>query len=202
MSSSAARSLAAQGVIGLALCLGGYASVVVPLRERLGAARADLASAEARAEEARAVEASMASVMDRLSRAQRQASEVSEAGRMARSQEALYASINARASGLGVRIDEFAPVDPGPARGGAGPDRGSAAGDVVLRCRFAATGTYGKLARLLRAISEENGFSAIRSVRLNAGSTGDEVYAEVETEHYSPDPTPRTRPGSAGEEHP
>lgn len=202
MNSATIRPLIAQGVIGLSVCLGGYASVVMPLREKLGAAQAALAQAEVQAQEAHAVESSMASVMERLSQAQAQAEAITEAGGLARSQEALYASLSARAADFGLRIDEFTPVD---AQGG-GPvaDRAAgASGDVVLRCRFGATGSYGELARLLRAISEEHGFSAVRSVRLwpESGSTGREVHAEVETEHYAVDPTPRIAPG-AGEGHP
>jgi hypothetical protein len=193
MKFSAVRSLTAQGVIGMSMCLGGYAALVLPMREKLGAARAELAQAESRAAEAGAVESSMASVMDHMARAERQAAAITAAGDMARSQEALYAAVSTRAASLGVRIDEFSPVERGRS-GAPGMERSSAApGDVVLRCRFAATGSFGQLAQLLRVLSRESGFAAVRSVRLSpapdAGAV-ELVHAEVETEHYAVDPTP------------
>ena len=110
MNTTAARPLIAQGVIGLAVCIGGYAALVLPLREKVAAARAELAEAETQARESKEVEASMASVMDRTANAQKQADAIAAAGELARSQEALYTVVNARAAEVGVRIDEFAPV--------------------------------------------------------------------------------------------
>jgi hypothetical protein len=190
---SALRSLIAQGVIGLAVCIGGYAALVMPMRERLIAARAEVAAAEAQAAEARAIEGALASVMDRLAEAGRQAEVIRTGGAMARSQDALFASVNATAAKLGLRIDEFAPVASGPAAGSA------PAGEVVLRCRFAATGTFVQIVHLLRSIGRDSGFATIRAVRLSPlqepGSRM--VLAEVQTEHYAVDPGARM-PMTAG----
>jgi hypothetical protein len=194
------RSLAAQGVIGLSVCLGGYAAVVMPLRERLGAARAQVAEAEARTAEVRAIEASMASVMERRARTERQIADLAAAGAMARSQEAVYTEVNARAADFGLQIDEFSPVDRG--REAPGQERsGLLPGDAILRCRFAATGTFGELALLLCAVSEESGFVSIRSVRLSpAGDTEQPlVHAEVETEHYAVEPAPQPAAPTGGQ---
>ncbi len=198
MNSAAARPLIAQGVIGLSVCLGGYAAIVLPLRERVGAVRADLAQAEAQAREAQQLEASMAAVMDRMTEAQKRADAIIAAGALARSQEALYTVVNARAAELGVRIDEFAPVQPSGAGSAPGASDRSVAmtADVVLRCRFVAAGSYGQIARLLEALTGQNEYTMIRSVRLWPASGAEDrlVRAEVETEHYAVDPTPHTPP--------
>ena len=198
MNTTAARPLIAQGVIGLAVCIGGYAALVLPLRERVAAARSELAQAETQARETKEVEASMASVMDRTANAQKQADAIAAAGELARSQEALYTVVNARAAEVGVRIDEFAPVQvAGATSAQSGPENlvGRPA-DSVLRCRFAAAGSYGQLARLLESLTVQNGYTTIRSVRLwpESDADGRLVRAEVETEHYAVDPMPHAAP--------
>lgn len=196
------RALAAQGVIGLSLCLGGYAAIVSPIKSRLASAQESLATASASAEQASAVEGSLATVMDRLAEAQREARAIEEAGIAARNQEVLYAAVSARAADLGIRVDEFNPLDTG--RTAPGTPVSGRPGDAVLRCTLSATGSYADLAAFLHALGDEFGFGAVRAVRLSP-TTGDAggpmCHAEIQTEHYAADASPLPL-AAPSEEHP
>jgi hypothetical protein len=185
------RALLAQGIIGLSLCLGGYAALVNPLKARLATARQELAQAAAAAQQARLVEGSMAAVMDRLAATKDQAEAIEHAGAVARSQELLYAAVSTRAADLGVLVEEFSPIDPGHGASIAGRP-----GDVILRCSLVATGSYGDLAMLLRTLGDDCGFASVRAVRLSpeGDSRGPMVHAEIQTEHYAVDASPLAEP--------
>jgi hypothetical protein len=193
------RTTLAQGVIALALCIGGYMAVVDPPRQQIVRVRGQSETIAAQLKEAEAMRSDVSRLAAGREKTRAEAAQISRAGRLARDERELYSALVALAESSGMTVDQLAPAKL-PARPMTLPGQAEAADarDAVVAYTITATGSYRAIAQFLGGLRGGLGYTLVRSVRLTA--TADEsanmVRAVIETEHYSFDTAPKAAPAT------
>jgi hypothetical protein len=186
------RELAAQGLIGIAICIGGYFMFVAPVREDLARIAVRMAEAEQAIREYDLLRDRIAIITDELKRAEEQAGMIEQSGRMARDHRELFAGVMRLAAAHGARVDQITPVQAAAARPSLRTAGGQETnGDVTVGYRMTVVAAYGELGEFLGALRGQLGYTSVRSVRIvPADDHGESVHATIETEHFFFDPAP------------
>lgn len=187
------RAALVNGVIMVALCVGGYMMLVDGPRQRATDARVE---AEAIAEQLKDADSQredvprLTSVREKI---RSESARLADQGRLARDDRELYSTVMALADTSGVMVEQLLPAKlppkPPVPLGQAGPPD---ARDGQAAYNIAAVGTYAQVAEFIRGLRTTMGHTLVRSVRMTP--TMDEesqiVRAVIETEHYAFDATP------------
>jgi hypothetical protein len=187
----------------MALCFGGYAYLVEPVHHRLGEAQAAQSQCESELRPAEGLSERAPDLAKALDTATREASKIDQLGRPARDERNLFASIMSLAQEDRVRVDQMTPVKipapPRPVEGQAVPPGAPAPGDVASGYSIMAVATYSDLARFVREVRSELGYSRVRSLHLVplADETVRAVRSVIEIDCYAFDTAPE-KPQSAG----
>jgi len=188
------RTVISQGVIGLAICVGGYMMAVDPVSAKLATAKAEEAALRAQAREAEALRDIVPQVTGASARAKAEADRIHEAGRLARNEQDLYATLTSIANECNVRIDQMSPVriTAKGAASGQVPDPAAPGLNAATGYSIDAAADYTDLTRFLRRIRTELGFAIVKTVRLTPtmDTRVKTVQAYIETEHFSFDASP------------
>jgi hypothetical protein len=190
------RQTVAQGVIAVAVCLGGYVALVGPARDALARASGEREELALRVRDAEVISEQSARLSSRLDTVRREATSLQERGALARDERRLYAAIVAASEACGVGLDQLNPSKTKPVQISTTPDP-RAARDAAVAYSITATGTYEAVATFLRALQNDLGVTVVRSVSVGAfpGRGPEQVRATIDTVHCSFDPAP----GPAGE---
>ncbi len=208
MNSVGTRRLAAEGGIGLALCVGLLLGVVEPVERRTQAVREAAAAAEQC--DATSQGESPEAARRVLAEALAAADEVDRMSKPARSQSELLAAVLRLADEQSVRVEQIEPtlvvgraVPVAAAAPGAAPGSGAAASggavpavpakpDMVLGCSLSAQGDYASLVAFVDQLERSAGFARVRTLRFAApgDSAGRTVMASVLSEHVAFDVLP------------
>jgi hypothetical protein len=189
------RGLVAQATIVLSVCIGGYMSLVDGPRQQAARARAEAAAIATQLREAEQLRNQVPMFTAARERWGHEAAALVEAGRLAREERELFASIMSIADSSHVTIEQ---LNPAKAAGrlvvpvaDAGADDGGA-GDVNVAYSISAKGSYSDVALFLRALRTGLGYSIVRSARITPYGEDQArlVRAEIETEHFAFDPSP------------
>jgi hypothetical protein len=195
------RSVISQGVIGLAICVGGYMMTVDPVNARLATAKAEEASLRAQARDAEALRDIVPQITAASARAKAEADRIHEAGRLARNEQDLYAALTSIANECNVRIDQMSPVKVATkAAPGQAVDPNASGLNAATGYAIDAAADYTDLTRFLRRIRTELGYAVVKTVRLTPtmDTRVKMVQAYIETEHYSFDASPVDLSASTG----
>lgn len=108
-----------------------------------------------------------------------------EASALERDVSALYARVGELAGRCGVRVDQVAPVTSAPAAL-ALPPEDPGVNDRRSAYTLSVMGRYADVARFVRGIEEEAGFTVVRSMRVTPGDSesAGQVRAVLVTEHF------------------
>ncbi len=200
------RTVVSQGVIGLAVCVGGYMMAADPPAAKLAAARAEESSLRAQARDAEALRDIVPQITAASARSKAEAERIHQTGRLARHEQDLYAALTSVANECRVRIDQMSPMRLSTgAKAGQPGTPGSDAAETGLNAAVGysidAAASYSDLTLFLRKIRTEFGYSIVKSVRLTPSSDPRTklVQAYIETEHYSFDATPVEVADAAGD---
>lgn len=185
------RTVISQGVIGLAICVGGYMMAVDPVNAKLATAKAEEAALRGQARDAEALRDIVPQITAASTRAKAEAERIHEAGRLARNEQDLYATLTSIANECNVRIDQMSPVKV-LAKTGQVQDAGASGFNAATGYTIDAAADYTDLTRFLRRIRTELGFAIVKSVRLTPtmDTRVKMVQAYIETEHLSFDASP------------
>jgi len=199
------RNVVAHGCIAAAILVGSYMLLVDRLQGRLRASRQESARLAKQVAESEYFRDLVPAMTESLNRIEAEAELIRKASDTARDDRALYAALMDLAQRSKVRLDEVNPATPSktpnadrpvtppgspPAPVAAGPD--SRRIEKALAYAIVASGTYGDVVGFLRGLQQDMGYSVIRSVNLTPQPDGSGlVRANLSTEHYSFDVTPR-----------
>jgi hypothetical protein len=188
------RQLIAQAAIGLAVTVGGYMALIEPARKQLVQEREAAVAPGQQLKLGENLQREMSKMTETMHRLMRENARIAELGRPARDERDLFAAVMTLAESCNVRIDELNPakIGPRPAVLPAAPAAEAqpglpAPGDVTVGYSMTAIATYDDIARFIKAMRTDLGYSAVRSVRvlpLNNDRVR-AVRAVIETEHYS-----------------
>lgn len=187
------RPLLAQAVIGAAVVVGGYMALIEPARKHLVDERAAGAAPAQQLRLGESLQGEMPRMTAAIKELSRETRQIALLGRPARDERDLFASVMTLAESCNVRIDELNPakelrrMTPEPAEAGTPQPGAPAPGDVTVGYSMTAVASYHDVARFIRAIRTELGYSAVRSVRIQPliDERVKAVRAVIETEHYS-----------------
>lgn len=181
------RALASQGIIVLAVCVGGYMVLVDPARRQAAAAAGQAESIAAQVREAESLRDQVPMLSAALEKTKKDVKDIAESGKLARDERELFAAVMAMADGTGIRVEQLSPAKTATVSADSADAR-----DTVVAYSITATGNYGQVAAFLRGLRTGLGFTNLRSVRLTP--TPEEnapvVRAVIETEHFAFDPAP------------
>jgi hypothetical protein len=194
------RNMVAQGVIVLAVCVGGYMALVDGPRQKAAQAQSECQSIAAQVKDAEALRDQIPAFTASRERCKTEAKALAEKGRLAREERDLFSAIMSLADANHITIDQLTPAKaPMKATGVPGQGEAADARDITVAYSMSATGSYPDFASFLRSLRTGLGHSQVRSVRLTPAQ--DEhaqiVRAVIETEHYSFDATPPAQPDAA-----
>lgn len=199
------RNVVAHGCIAAAILVGSYMLVVDRLQGKLRASRQESARLAKQVAESEYFRDLVPAMTDSLGRIEAEAETIRKASETARDDRALYAALMDLAQRSKVRLDEVNPANPSkapnadrpvtppgspPAPVAAGPDPRRI--EKALAYTIVASGTYGDVVNFLRGLQQDLGYSVIRSANLTPQPDGSGlVRANISTEHYAFDVTPR-----------
>lgn len=180
MSDVPIRSLAAELVIGVALCAGAYMLVMQPLELRLAEATAKTARAQADALASRETAKRVDSLRQQLAEAKAWADRVERLSVCARDEAGMLAAVMQLAGKHGVRVDEIVPSGH--------HDASDVAAGKTVRAGYSlrVAATYPDLVAFLDHAPKVLGLMRIESLAIGAPSrsAGEKVQAVVRTEHF------------------
>lgn len=202
--------------IALAVCLGGYMALVDPVRHKLAAERGAADAPAKELQQGETLQADIARMTQAMQKVTEERARIDELGRAARDERKLFASIMGLAAASNVRVDELNPakvVAPAAPAKAANAPAGTPApvlvapGDTAVGYSMTAIATYEDLAKFLRALKSELGYTQVRSVRMMPVQDDKVklIRATIETEHYAFDASPQSaaedamRTAAAGE---
>jgi hypothetical protein len=173
-----ARSTVAQGIIAVAVCLGGYMALVEPTRQALAREQGTSKALTQQVHSAEQVRDQVPALADALEQVRAEARRLASVGSIARDERGLYAAVMHAAERTRVAIDQ---LNPRQAR-----TEATGAGDTAVGYSITATGTYADIAAFVRALQGDMGFTSVKSLTLSAPALGTEqVRASIETAHFS-----------------
>jgi hypothetical protein len=188
------RSLVAEGVIGLGLCLGLHFLLVGPLQKKLGERRDEISRLTAAEQETGTLATRMPEVMESLLKQTEAAAAISERGAVVHDEGAMFTEVMSLASGSGVRVELMEPLKDDPLAPPPGAPEGTLLprpGDRSLSYSISATGGYAQMCAFIRALQNDLAYTLVRSVRLSpapvAGEDEHAVAAVIETAHVAVD---------------
>lgn len=193
------RTVISQGVIALAICVGGYMMAADPPAGKLAKAKAEETALRAQARDAESLRDIVPQITAASAKAKAEADHIHETGRLARQDQDLYATLTSVANGCKVRIDQMSPIKLNGTQRQATTESAEGTLNAAVGYTIDATATYADLAIFLRKIRSEFGYSVVKSVRLTpaADVKSKLVQAYIETEHYSFDASPVLSPDTA-----
>lgn len=197
------RTVISQGVIGLAICVGGYMMAVDPVSAKLAAAKAEESALRCQTRDAECLRDIVPQITAASARAKAEADRIHEFGRLARNERDLYATLTSIANECNVRIDQMSPVRIAAkaATPGQAPEVATSGLNAATGYTIDAAADYTDLTRFLRRIRTELGYSIVKTVRLTPtmDTRVKTVQAYIETEHLSFDASPvdLSAPGGA-----
>lgn len=187
------RTIAAEGLIGLALCAGAYFLLVDPVRARVESLRAAASplTETGPAEESTQIAAMLESIRREV---------LALAARPALPDEAtLTSTMMKEAAAAGVRVDSIRPALPRARPTKPAPPAMDTAGqpisappppaDRVIGYAMDVSGEYDAIRRFVRTLPSLGGYTVVKTVRMSPDHTPGSrlVQAVIETEHVSMD---------------
>lgn len=195
MISSALRSVAAEMVIGMSVCVGAYAVLIEPIERELD--QAARMNSQVEAERRRLEQGTLEPEVARrlLDRWTLKAERLEQMGRPARDEASLMAMVSDLARERGVRIEQVQPEAP-PAKsgatpnatpGGAGATPAGAEPDARAALNITLIGSFQSVTGFLNALETIGGHTRVASVRLTPSPEPGSrmVTAVVRTEHFA-----------------
>ncbi len=164
------RQHAAELVIALCLCGGGYFFFVKPAETELAKTNAAIAQAQSLVTQANTTRLNWSANRAALDRAERLAEEIDLRSMSARDETAMFTTLSQTAADYGVLVDAIQPArqaakpHAAPPAGGAAPAREPS--DVVTSYTIELRGGYANVVRMLAALEEENAYTVIERVQL------------------------------------
>lgn len=199
------RNVMAHGCIAAAILVGSYMLVVDQLQGKLRSARQESTRLAKQVAESEYFRDLIPVMTETLNRIEAEADVIRKASETARDDRALYAALMDMAQRHKVRLDEVNPANPSkppnaerpvtppgapPAPATAGPDARRI--EKALAYAIVASGAYGDVIAFLRGVQQDLGYSVVRSVNITPQPDGSgAVRANISTEHYAFDVTPR-----------
>ncbi len=180
----APRSMLAEGVIALAVCVGAYMLGLEPAQRELAEARAAIEQRESTAAEQERFREILPRLSSRLESVRQTGERIDSASEPARDQGRLYADLSRLAFEHDVRLDRLNPV------GASGINDGGRTMSVGYD--LAVVGMYADLIGFLQALESDAGFTRVRSVTATPvmDPSQEAVLALIRTEHFAFDPSP------------
>ncbi len=189
------RNVVAHALIGAAILVGSYLTVVDRNQQQLSAVRVQTASLEGKVREAEALRDLIPSMTGALDATEKETAAIKASSTPVADERALYASLMSIAASHQVRLEEVNPAAPQPLMLGpktsAETLKSARSIEHSIGYSIVATATYTNAAAFLRAIETDLGFSIVRSVRLSPLPESGMIRLMLNTEHYAFDVVPR-----------
>ncbi len=196
------KMLLCEAAIGAAICAGGYFMLVEPMERDIARAREEITTTQTRSQLGTTSALPTADAQRLVDSAAGLRNEVARRSDTARTEAGMFAALVGLAETHGLRVDEVQPVTPGAAKSvptpmpippptatatGASPPPAPVEPVLHRGYSISAGGTYSGIASFIRALQNDLGLTAVKSVRMTPDATpgSSKVHCAIETEHWS-----------------